>query len=1616
MELKSLSKNLFLKLSSLRINKPSIVVFFPLIPKNNETVYEIISQLNVPSFRFPKIFIPLVRKNVKGIVINTYEFVNKLHSKDYSILKRYRLIKTFPQIKTAQDFKKGLIVDLFPIYNQLAPLFEKYEDNELKYFELYFSIVSDYLVKLEKYKLLGIDIYPILVSNVYSDEDIKYFEKMENYIRKRSYKIPISNYNVDLYGAVPFIKNPIYLILALSHKEDSGAFYEWEFLKRNLEKFFELTISRIKSFEKLVNKTIDDSEIEKISKHISVVATNSVIGAVLQNIDDEERKQKIENLAKQIVSEYVKEKNISIDESKFSSEEDYNQFVKQLFSNALKEKLNLVYTDVSQLSPEQIVDILEFHSINPVEIKAAPVDKIFNKLFNLEENIKVNSTTIDLHEKEFEKRIDGYIKTLFRMLEDTKNLPVQKSIVNVQRKLIDDNVDRYWLYTFTLKNEKTGETYDVNIKIPALINKRYFKIGGKTYILTNQRFLKPLTVTEKNKARFLTYYAIVTLDLRNYKLSINDPNTLIEYIKQKYPKLIVEDSPAEVLEQIEEFLEPIKYEYVKFRDGDILFGYNPISPEKFVIVEKSDGARFIYDKQKKEIIYIDKEGNETETGLTLSEFLTEYLIEKIKKENPNDRLSDSKINLPYLEIYLGGLKMPYILFLFGNLGVKKSLEKLGIEFSIDDKKDKDAYISIPFNNGEKFVNIYPRTNREKFIVNGLFTVKYEDVFSKFDLNEFESKREIRDEFLDELFGSGAAHMNELFRKFMVDPITKDVLKAEGFSTNYFDILTKDLPDILFNSKVFKPTDIRIHRARLSEIVLHILYKQLAQAKHEFEKRIKGLIKAGKQIKEEYKDKYYIDPDYILKQLVQGESLLQYTEPVNPVDELNVATRITPKGIGGLPNDAVTIKHRLISFHKDPNTGKYVSAHFRNISPLDTNEYSNVGSNAQLTWGAIVSDKYGLFHTKYDLSDVTFETLGIGESLAPFVNSVDHDRVIKMAQQLRQTIPINNPTVPYIMTGTELLIPQVASPRFVIKSEGMGKVVDIVPDKYIKVAYEDGTTKIYNIMPRLARIKRGLFMPVKLIPQVKKGDIVKTNQILATSVQLTNGVYKYGRNVCTAINTYRAAGYEDAWVVTESALKKFAHKRYQEVIVIVPPDASVDIFKYQKGTKVKFGDVILRFKYDKSLKEYMDETGLGNVEELEAQAQLQAYSGSRTIFENNGYIEIKSPVDGEIKEVRIYINGRKKLDPVIEKAWETTTKEYKQMIEMAKLYNGEEDYSFEDTIDTTMFVRSGHKYKGNEFKGALVVFLIETERIPQSGDKFVFRGGNKGTVTAKVIPEGKEPIALDTKLKIEWIHNPLSIVGRKNANFLIEIGLGKIFYFLNKKVREMLNDKKIKTEEIKKFIVDVYKSVAQIFNSEKINNLVNSLEQNIQIISDKEFREWLKDIDEENNPKFVFIAPAFAKIEYLEKIEEILKEYFNVPLYEKVYFPELKTYSEKSYLVGFAYVTILEHMPDIMAGFRSTGKYSAITGQGQKGESRKGEKGSLSLDSLTVGAIISALGVNSKVLKEFFTVQSDDHLAKKYVINKILQEGKSPEEYPTSETKSKRTLRNLFYSLHLDPGF
>jgi len=1589
------------KVSLLTVKPPAVIILFPLFPQYNSTAYELLPRLNILKTQFDKLYVPIHNKNIYGVKINTLQTYEELVSQ-YKTNRWLKLIKPIRAINNITFFK-NLIVDLFPIYYQLSPVFKKYEESREKFWDIWYEIfiqelknAKEYFDKLYKENKINtpIDIVPILVINPHNDKDLEFIKNsFIPWIKSKSYELEgIDNFENNIYYVVPFSSRAIYSIFAnsVNGKFVVNKYSLLDILKYSKELINELNITAA--------KILTDNELdEQVNTLIKAFKVN--ILSKIENTINAEEHNKIENFIKELTKDYVEEKQIKI----IDKEKSY-----KLLNEILKEKLNLINVNLDKLTPEDIFEILRRHIIVYEEIIPKPVDKRFQTIYNPDKVLSLKSTITNLHEKEFGERIDTYIRTLLKSLEDIPDtVPLKKRIKNIKRELIDDKLNRFWLYTVTVENEKTGESYDLQIKIPALINQRYFKLNGKTYVLANQRFLKPITVTDKNKARLLTYYAIVTLNLKNYKLSLNDINSLIDYIHQKYPKLIKNIEEIEHPEEIAEYLAPIKYN-VEFIDGCKLYGFNPIGSAKFLVLE-CDDKEVIYDANKDAVILKDKtSGEETELKEKINEYLINYLTKLIRKINPNDKLSTTS-KLPYVEIYLGGFKMPYILFLFGNFGIIKSLEKLGIEYEISDSPDKNAYTTIALSNN-KYLNLYPDNIKEEYIVNGIFAVNnlYLD---KYKFEEFENNQKIRDEWMDKLFGNGAARINLLFRRYMIDPVTKEILKAEGKSTNYFNILTNELLTALFNSKVYKPTDLRIHRTRLSEVVLHILYKQIAQAKHELEKRALGLKESGK-IDEKYMDKYYINPDYVIQQLLLGESLLQYTEPVNPIDELNVSTRITPKGIGGLPNDALSLKHRLIPFEKDPKTGKHVTAHFQNISALDTNEYSNVGSNNQLTWTALISDKYGFFLSKYDLSNIKgYETLGIGESLAPYIQSIDHDRTIKMAQQLRQTIPIENPDIPLVASGSEFLIPQIVSQRFAIRAEKNGVVEDIKEGKYIVVKYEDGTRKIYNIMPRLARIKRGIFMPVKLEPTVKVGDKIEKGQILAASQQLRKGIYAYGKNVSVALFTYRGEVYEDGWAASKDALNSFKHKRYKEVIVIVPPDAIVDKFVYEENTPVKFGDILLKFKYNDTLEEYLEQNGLMPEEKAASVEDIEFMANEQGIFKESDGIAIRSPADGVLKEVRIYING--KAPKTIETVWKRMVNKYKGIIDLAKQINGEDDYSFEDTIDTSMFVKGGHTWKGNEFKGALIMFLIEADREPSKGDKFVFRGGNKGVDTG-IIELDEKPISEITKIEIDWIHNPLSNIGRKNANFFKEIQIGKIMYFLNKRVKEMVENNE-KTKDIKKLVIDVYSNlVRSIPETDESKKVVKNIIDSVVNIPDEEFRQICKSIkDPKHDPVFIWIAVPFSEIKE-EDIRFTMENILNIPFLERIYIPSLKAFTERPIAVGFAYVTILEHMPDIMMGFRSRGKYNII-GQGVKGESKEGEKASQSLDTLTIQALLNRLGDDSEVLKEFLTVQADDHIAKNYVYSYIVNNGKGPETYPRGDTGSKELFRAVMYSLGLDPG-
>lgn len=1550
-------------------NKGGALIFFGY--PNKLSLVDRLLKLNIKLSKLKSYYVPNIHTQIKGKVINTQKYIPDILKKIEESKLPIKVIKTLPKKLNENEY---IFVDLFPYLYELKELLDKlrYVDK----FRIIFDIVNKQARKFGKE--VNDFVYPVLYIDLKDENTINFLKELGEFLAKFRFVVPLKAR--ALYFALDDGKHVIYGKLG-EYDEKLGALKVNQFAFQRLYKLILRNISK--------NQNKSDITIKDIEKSV-----NEIVNLIANRYEIKDNAA-LDNL-RILLGEYLK-----------SNYEILNKVnsIEELLSFALKEVAG-INKDLHLLPKNKIKKELE--NITQIFVKSKTivpvVEDTYENIYKFSKNLKVKTTVVDRHKREFEKVLDENIYKIFRRIEEHK-YPIK--ILDVKKEIKDDNLSRFYEYTLTLQNANGGEPYTIKIRIPALINDRYFKLNGKTYILTNQIFLKPITKSKPNSVRFLSNYATISLHLKNTKVPFSDINAVLEYIVSKYSNHILQKEKNEENDILFPDYEPIIYKKIFFDTGDVFYGYNPIGNNRYVVFQKYDkdgNLKYedILDLNENKIVryFVDRDEEVVLVKGNVVEHIVEKLLNIVSNYNPNEVLGKALKSVPYIQIHVMGMKLPLINYMILNLGVINALNKLQIDYEISDEIDSNAYISILFK--DKVVNIYPKTKRDIYIVNGLKLYKLSKYTKEIPFEEFENNSQIRGEIIKNEYGERALKNFKLIEENIIDNITKELLEYEGKSTNIYDLLSKDMIDVLLNNQVSSPVDLRYARARLSEVILNILYKQLAMALNEYDMR-----KASDE-----NAKLYFDKDYVIRELLTGESTLQFVEPLNPIDELNTATRITPKGIGGVPKNSITLEHRLIPFYEED--GKIVSSFFGNISALDTNEYGNVGVNQQLTYTSLVSDKFGIFGIRKSLKGTTFESLGIGESLAPFVNSIDHDRAIKMAQQMRQTIPIDNPDIPYVMSGAESLIPQMVSRRFVIRAEEDGIIEDIKEDEYIVVRYSNGKRAFIDIKPRLARTKRGLFVPLKLKINKQVGERFKKGEILASTSQFNSGFYTYGKNVVVALSQYDGGTYEDGWVVCEDTLKKFTYPEYKEITVLIPKDAKIVDYNLEEGKVVDKDELLLSFTFEDTLSKYQEmlsgaQFDSENFEETNESDITNEMFNSIFDISSDNIIKVSAPFKGKIKEIRIYLNS-KDVDKIIYKHYKEIISKLKKFIDKSTKINGNSDLSYLDNIDVSVFKIGGHKHKGKEFDGAKIVIFFEIQKEAQEGSKFVFRGGAKGVVT-KVIPEDKKPIALDTKLKIDWFFNSLSILGRKSANLLIEIALGKVLFFLNKKVKEMINDKKYNINDIKKLIIDVYSKL-----DKQGKYVLNDIKDFLYNTPNDKLRQLFKNIDEWNKPLFVFIAKPFTKIDIRDILDAC--DVLGIPLEEKIYFPDRDAVSNNKVTVGIMYVTMLEHEPDSMYGVRSTGKYQYVTGQGLKGESRNvlSGKGAIRVDELTATALFDYFGKDSKVLEELYTVQADDFVAKEDVLFKIIQTGKAPESYKRSETKTKKLLRNYFYALGLDPEF
>ena len=483
--------------------------------------------------------------------------------------------------------------------------------------------------------------------------------------------------------------------------------------------------------------------------------------------------------------------------------------------------------------------------------------------------------------------------------------------------------------------------------------------------------------------------------------------------------------------------------------------------------------------------------------------------------------------------------------------------------------------------------------------------------------------------------------------------------------------------------------------------------------------------------------------------------------------------------------------------------------------------------------------------------------------------------------ISQKIPILNGDLPIVDTGAEYLVHQLASTKFVHSAKESGKVLAVSPNEYITVQYENGKIENLDIMPRYTATKRNSTIQISL-DNLAVGDEFQKGQMIAWSKSFNGDGLAIGKNIMLAVMNYRGYSFEDAYVLSEDAAESFVSETVIRVPIIIPTGTKVLNIINEKFINVESNTPLVEFQYMKSVDEYIENYDIMNDNEED-----DAGDDNGLFTKGTNTLKRMSP-GGEIVDIRIKLNTRTNIDPLIIKLWEDQKKNINRLEKTLTKYATTEEETLVDNIDLSVLKVGGHKIRANEFDGALIEYFIKKPTSLQIGNKLANRYGAKG-VCGYIIPKDKIPKGEYTP-KIDIFIQPAGVLGRKNTSILKELYVGKILYFLPKIVSSKLQNNE-KLSEIKKLIIEIYDLISD-------KRGVESIKKKFDTVTDTILKQSL--IHE--TIRFNVTVPPF----YSQDFENIKKaaSILDIPLNERVFIPELGEWTKDSVPVGIQYYSAI----------------------------------------------------------------------------------------------------------------
>ncbi|MEM4385892.1 MAG: hypothetical protein QXD03_05030 [Candidatus Anstonellales archaeon] len=1425
---------------------------------NDGKISEYIHRLNINLANCKCVYIP-VYKNMTflGKTYNMREYYKETKSELESHIDKSKHIRTVINIDKSNLKNKFVIVDREDLRLKVKAIIKRYGDSvntsiinnvikilssDIEYYKLSDpDIIHIYLLVLDLDKKLEVSIIDILRRHLLSSDDDTWSLNADIYC------CCVSNDGVIWYVLSRFdenknkflvSKNNINKIYSMIHKNEDK--------EEDHEKTHEERSEELKKLVNPFNFSVSKESLERLAKKI--------------NLNDEE----IVRNAKTYIENYFKSKKV--DHSKLKDEDIYGLLIKSI-------KYSVTGNDEVTIKDIERSDVL-FNQLYDTHTFKKKIDNIIAP-----DNIACDPDTVNkikevsapvLKEFEFGENFINKIEYIFKSLEYMPKHRIK--VEKIDKEYISDKYNSYIRFTVKLRNLDAGrkEPYTVSVKVPKLINGKYFRINGKDYICSNQLVFEPLTKTDDNSVRFLSNYSIVTMSINKMKFDIADINELFEYVRTKYPNLIKYEDKNKIV--LNDGLDSV----VNKSNDNVIF-----SNDKVVVRFENDGY-FVNDL----------ENNEKKQIGSKNEYILDYILKLIASINSKDKILSIRYSKssPTIIIHIQGIKLPLIVFLTQQLGLLNSFEKLGIKYSIDSSKDDDSYLSIKISK-DKFLNIYADEIRHQLIINGM-----KDIYKYFN-EENINDRSALNNYITNKYGSRAIYNFDTIVKHHIDPITRDLLIYKNYPTNFIDIICGPAIDKLMNERPYHINDMRLYRVRTSEVIASLLYRELLQAHRRYSSSIEM---TGSE-----EERIYVNEDWIINSLLggnenDGSSVLTFSRSFNPVNEIKDDTKLIKTGPGGIMS-----KIAFKAIHRDihPTQIGIVGAN-------STTEYQDVGINIRHTINPDINTKYGFYRFKKITENTNpHEALTIDEMLTPFINQMDSTRAILSTTHAGQAVPIKGSELPIVSTPANFIIPRICSLKFAITADDDGEVIDVKDGNYIEVKYKNGKIKCYDISTRLTATKRSTYIPQDM-DHLEKGDKFKKGQLLAWSKNLFNGYsYTPGKNVVIALFNYMGFSHEDGYVISHDVSESFSTSYTRTISAIIPQGAHINKIVTEIGRDVDNGDTLIEYSFQNP-SEIVDMMIQSSEDEEEDVSSNYGYEGNT--------VTIKA-VKGRIIDIRVYSNTRS-MPPEIKKLYNSISKNIKDRINKlsSRAESEFEKASSTDNTDIYQLKIGGHKIKNTEFEGINVVYYITTDKTADVGDKIANRYGAKGIIT-KIIDKDHTPKSEFTG-NIGIFLSPCGMLGRKNIAILKEMYIGKILYHLPNILAKKINNG-ANTSELRKLIIDVYNTL----DHTEDKSIRNSVEKFLSSKSDKTLREELRN----REIKFNIIIPPFCNVSF-ESIISVSKM-LGIPLEERIYIPELGMWTKYKVPVGVTYVMQLEQFGNDYRSIRSMAKYKYITGQPTKGK-------------------------------------------------------------------------------------